>query len=382
MPDSKDNNFTEQQHDIYNYSSVTDNQSCLSTSSKFNRQNKCLSYHSHENGHKIDDNKKLDLLSSMSEKIKKEKLKPKKIIYSKSYLTPDDKYFYFCTKADRKNTNQLVVNIRKLYKKQILLFDQDYQMVIVKAISIKYLPTTYINPIKDIRFNDYVFILDSNIYNQYNENSRSIFYGLGQIMKISQIEKNLSTGNFNIFLEDKYPVKIDKISSNRPLDVDYFKEWLMSLNNEKAKQLKDSLEMHETNLKKTKNEIIELHRLSYNTTKPFYTISEEPKKLNTFWLQNLNEPTKKWLESQHYCTRCYETTLESNFPRLTCIEISHSLSKLIDFLPILSNFTKGFDFCDRIQAVNFIDMHILRFQKSVEDLMVLLGMKGIERPYF
>jgi len=68
--------------------------------------------------------------------------------------------------------------------------------------------------------------------------------------RIVMIEKSTSNGLITLHIENRFGESIDNSDNKKRIEIDYFKDWLMSLNHEKSKKLKESIEMYQEKINK------------------------------------------------------------------------------------------------------------------------------------
>lgn len=202
--------------------------------------------------------KKRLLVEFASQNMKKTgKIIEKKKKKSTKKLTHDDKYFYAIARVRKEDTNHMVEKLRCQFQNNKLKYDQLSERILLsKALRLKWLPTSFLSPIKECRFMDYVFPLDSEMFISDCNNPKNLIFGLEKIKKITHFEKDLTYGFYNLCLEENNPVK-----DNNPgnfFQFEYYKKWLMSLNNEKASAFKESLENHQKDIQRITFQIAEV----------------------------------------------------------------------------------------------------------------------------
>lgn len=338
------------------------------------------------------------MASFISQKIRKNKLDKNKVIISKKPISLEALYYYSVAKPRTRNTVQLVEKLRSHYTEKELMYDEDRQtMLLQKNLKVKWQPTTYINPIKEIRFFDYIFILESDMYKSesYGENNRHFNgtqLGFDKMYKCLMVEKKLKSNMIKLFIENKEEKNLEDIFDIK--EIEYLKSWLMSMNSEQTKQIKDGIEILQENIKKGQLPYIkygiegqtELCSSQCNSnvanlsTNSEGTLQESNKKPEKYWIKRLNLQTKKWLKDFPFFKRNYE--IVSSIPKMRTFEMNEHFVRITGYQ---SNFVKNeWNFLKNMIAFSYSDILVTRiFQNRYEgDLKYLINKIGIDNPRF
>ena len=217
---------------MYYFSDITSNHLTYSDISK----NSILSL-------KADNLKLLSQIDYASHKIKKKKIVKEKPQKNKRILTPMEFYQYSLCRPSKKSCESLCNVLREHYKKKKLMINHNSQaLVLSKCLQITWLPTTYLNPITECRFMDYILPLDSKMFEADFTEPMDWILKLDRIKRITEIQTDKVNNVLRLVLEDRDPIHSKEISPCRVFTLEYYKDWLLSLNNQKAKDFKDCLE--------------------------------------------------------------------------------------------------------------------------------------------
>ena len=268
-------------------------------------------------------------VESLSQKIKKRD----KLVADKRQKTqtPREFYQYAISKPRSNNIEGLVSKLRDEYNAKKISYNcQSDQTILSRTLQLKWLPTTFLNPITDCRFMDYVFPLDSRVYDT-DCSELSAFYGIDQIKRIILLENYKNNGLVRLTVEDSDPIYVKEVSPSRFFGFEYFKEWLLSLGNDKAKKLKESLEAFKKRSQSISFEIAQVDTDYFNLIKPQNELS-----CNLKWthgkkyIKQISNNTKEWINSQYYISKIHETDLRSGSTTLVAIEISQKIYDLLE----------------------------------------------------
>lgn len=393
MNDSHDKYLTSETDKVSNYSNI------ISEESRFN------SYLSKEEkifrSYCISNN--IQMPDFASQKIRKNKSKRNKVIISKKPISLEALYHYSVAKP-RICTVQIVENLRKHYTKKEFIYDEDRESILLqKTLKVKWLPTTYINPIKEIRFFDYIFALDSDMYKTecYDDNSHfdGSQYGFDKMYKIVMVEKELKSNMIKLFVENKEKKNTEDFINEKQIDIKYLKSWLMSMNSKQTKQIKDGIEKLQENIKKGYHPYIidvkpnqtencdsgcnsNLANLSTSSKDNSPRESNNNQKPEIYWINKLNLQTKNWLKDQPFIKKSYE--IISSTPVLKSFEMNEHFARFIGYQSSSTFGNNEFSFMKNMISFSYSDILVTRiFQNRFEgDLNDLIQIKGVEDSKF
>lgn len=323
-----------------------------------------------------------------SQKIEKPKPCQKKITKHPKKLSPEQYYQYSIAKSRKQNMNNIVENLRHYYKSSKVKYNsKDDTTIISKALKLKWLPTRYINPMKECRFMDYIFPLDSNLFDPDCSKPVSLLFGLDKVKRMTMIEDDLDQNLFRLYMEDLDPLYTLETSPNRLFTFEYYKEWLQSLNNEKAKYLQECLEQYQQTLQRVFFEIADLNTEYFSLLTPRYDSDKNQEwTFGKIWVKKLNQKTRDWIATRPYVQQyTQETNLKSGAKKIKFIEISKKLLQLINVHPSLSSEMKGFEFTERITLDSWLVYWTKRFGVNntnwfTEFIQNYVSEQGIESP--
>ena len=241
-----------------------------------------------------------------------------------------------------------------------------------KILQLKWLPTTFINPIQECRFMNYMFPLDSEMFKNNNNVVTNYYFKLEKIKRIISIEKNLKTSSYKLFMEDSNPQSASMYPQIRNTNIGYFKNWLMSLGNKRAIHFKEYLEMFEKKSKKihVPFEIAE-NDVSYSNHQ------RENSKEDKYWVKKLNKSTVDWINKNPNMEKVYEIDRDTGLMELKHIGFDRRCLELIQVIPSLQDKRNGFLFTDRFKISDYYGIYIERFQAEMKEEYIY---KLIETP--
>ena len=83
-----------------------------------------------------------------------------------------------------------------------------------KMYKLKWIPTTFINPIQECRFMDYMFPLNSEMFRSNNNVVMKYYFKLEKIKRITSIERDLKTGSYKLLMEHANPQAMNMYPSD------------------------------------------------------------------------------------------------------------------------------------------------------------------------
>lgn len=275
------------------------------------------------------------------------------------------------------NLNSFITQLRQYYKDENLInTKKNKQQLTRRILKLKWLPKTFINPKQECRYMDYMFPLDSNQFDQDSTVISKYYFKLPKIKRITSIEKNLKTNSYKLLFEDNNQQNATGGNSNRNFDVEYFKNWLMSLGNAKAMCFKYYLDNYQELLQKSSNEIVANDNL-------YGALNENNKdgKNEIFYLEKLNESTKHCITNskrmEYISEIVYESDLHTGLMELKSMEFSKLATDIIQVYPSLQDGKHGFSFVDRLMVKDYYG-HFLG--SIINKNMKKVDTRGIEEP--
>lgn len=340
---------------IYNFSDLTENEFSDSGTCKNSKT-------SYQHAKQINVNK----VEFVSQKIKKkDKFIVEKLPKKEKVVTPREFYQYAISKPRINNMDILISNLRVEYDQNKISYNtQSDQTILSRTLQLKWLPTKYLNPITDCRFMDYVFPLNSRVYDT-DCFEMSAFYGIDQIKRVIRLENYKQNGLVRLIVEDCDPIYVNEVSPSRFFGFEYFKEWLLSLGSDKAKKFKESLEEYKKRIQRISFEIAQVDSDYFSLIKPQNELNG-----NTKWthgkkyIKQLSDNTKEWINSQHIISKIHETDLRSGAMTLVAIEISQKIYDLLNIHASQSSDSKGFDVLKAIQYQDLAHVYTELFSES------------------
>lgn len=151
----------------------------------------------------------------------------------------------------------------------------------------------------ECRFMDYIFPLDSSLFDTQCKKPVSLLFGLDKIKRITMIEEDMNHNLFRLYVEDLDPLYAEKTSPNRHFNFGYYKEWLQSLNNQQAKCLQEGLEKYQQTIGKISFEIqnTNIYHMALLKSKMIQNYEGIREKV---WIKQLNINTKTWIKTRYY----------------------------------------------------------------------------------
>ena len=288
----------------------------------------------------------------------------------KRQRTRDLKYLedYILASTKRRNLdmNSCLRKLNKYYYDGKLTenFYND-NFLLEKLVHLKDIKITYLNPVKEFRYLDYIFPLDRNLFlEEADNNYTSIFYMINKIKRQIKAEKKIKSKEVKLYQEDKQ-IKFDTNSSKKfnTNHMQYYKEWLLSLGNKRALLLKQAIDLHEKKQTPSHLQIENLAPIYINALKmidsPFYS--------KRLYLKKLDKPTRDWVHSQYYIKRISEVCIKTGTYYLKYINVSEPLYKMLGIFDDM-NYQKGFDkFIDNVQSCELVNLWINRFENTNHD---------------
>lgn len=330
-----------------------------------------------------------------SQKIKKNKSKRKRQIQL-SPVNKKDFYYHLVVKARNRSIAQIVERIRTHYINKDFIYDYEKdKMILYKSFKLKWLPTTYINPIKEIRFLDYVFVLDYEMYKSENFESKNRRFdgsqlGYDKIKKITQIKTNLKNNMIKLIVEEKGSKDVENVINDTHFNIEYFKSWLMSMNDKKTKQIKDRLEIQQEKVKKGCLKSLSRAMPSEGELSNMAMYSTDDKKNNKsekIWINKLNKATKNWLNDRPFIKKSYE--ISNSIPEMETFGFNKHFACLVGYQSVLNGSNSGFSFMKNMVCFScYSDVLISRISQdqnanSTENCKQdLIKVKGVERPNY
>ena len=325
-------------------------------------------------------------LGFASHKIKKDKKnKSKQIIDLKKVLTDLNYQNSVVRKLHHKDTNEIIDKLRAYYLNDEYVYDpKDGKVKFLKELNLKWLPTKFINPVKEIKVNDNMFILDSSKYSTESQFSADNviswdLYGLGKYKRVIRIKKNTIKDEFNLHIENATGYNTD--NSNTVCHINYFKEWLMSLNMKQAKQLKDALDFMEQKMKQVFEE--QMSTMNYTTMENRDNINfQNILSSSRIYINKQNSKTANWIKNQPYFIRYHQVDLETKEQSLEKVKLNNKFTNLLNYQPIIGNRKSGFEFLEKINSYSYVDVWISRLQtrKCQQEFEQLTGLTEVDEP--
>lgn len=239
--------------------------------------------------------------------------------------------------ADRRNnsTEEKTDKLRQMMVNNTYQYDrQKTEFKIILPLHLKYFSVAkFQNPIRSCRFYEYVFPFVSEFYSEDSCVQQKSFETLQMFKRIYQTENSVKKRKIKYFLEDKDLIDVNKNNECITQTINYFQEWLESLNSAKAKFFRDALIQY----MKSMNDYIDKTKESINTPSMENFNSETGVICNNFekyWIKKLDKNTNKWIKTQAYTARTLKTNQEDDSSQLDSITLSYNM---FNFLGINSN---------------------------------------------
>lgn len=240
-----------------------------------------------------------------------------------------------------------------------------------KIFKLKFLPTKFINPVQECRFMDYMFPLNSEMFESDHKVVMKYYFQLEKIKRISSIERDLKTNSYKLFMEDANSQQISMYLDDKNSKLGYFKNWLMSLGNEKAIHFKEYLEIYEKKLQR--NYVPFVSAENDSSYSDYYSLNS---KNDIYWVKKLNANTVDWINKNPNNCKVYEINRFTGLMDLKYIEFDKRCLELMQVVPSLQDQRNGFLFTERIKLENYYGFFLERFTVDMKEIYS----KGIEQP--
>lgn len=267
-----------------------------------------------------------------------------------------EQYQYAVSKNRNNNMNQIVDHLRYYYTKRRISYNSKTDTTLLsKVLQLKWLPTTYLNPVQECRFMDYIFPLNSAMFEPEYSTNVNLLFGLDKIKRITSIENEFNKGQFKLHMEDRDPNFIQDLSPTRLFNLQYYKKWLLSLNKEKAKFFVDCLDKFQKNLQQVTFEIAEVNANYFNLINSRETNKKEKWTHGKVWIKQLDDRTQNWMQKQKFLARTYETDLMTGVINMVSFDLSYAVLHLMDIYPTLNGEMKGFEFVEKLRSEDWFN---------------------------
>ena len=230
---------------------------------------------------------------------------------------------------------------------------------------------------------DYILPLDSSMFEKDFRTPVDQMLKLDRIKRITVIQTDKISNTFRLVLEDRDPLYTKEVSPCRIFTLGYYKDWLLSLNNQKAQEFKDCLEKFQKEQQLNSFDIaaISLDFFKMIDPKASSVIEQNSEKI---WITQLNDKTQYWIKNQKFCAKIYETDLITGAIKMVYFDMSRNLLEQLNFHPTLSSKLKGFEIFGIIKSLNWIELWTKRFESDITNwskMRKYIDNQDIEMPY-
>ena len=237
--------------------------------------------------------------------------------------------------------------------------------------------TLQLNPLKEFRFMDYVFPLDSSQMHENNENYVSLFSGFDKIKRILKTINNSKKEIFSIYVEDNDPKSIYSTNYCNSNELYYALDWQKSVGYLKAFNYRQTL-LNFMIQNTTDNNSEDIHK--YNTKmnlcddgsdKSYLPDSDNGSDKNylsheKYYIKSIDKATNDWIKTKPYISKVKKITGNVRVKKCYKVGINYLALNLIKKAPDDST-RKVINILDRFKTVDFYDQMLLRFDKQNYD---------------
>lgn len=219
-------------------------------------------------------------------------------------MVPEDKFLYEKKMLKQKNvTPQEFIRQTLKYADRRQYGFSKYKMKHLqkKSFGLKYINTIIkdINPMKDVRLCDYVFPLDSSPQKDSSSCEQCASYGLFRIKRASELNYDIKEELYTAKMEERFVWN----KTNDLNSLNYYVEWLESLGDYRANDLKKGITKYMNNVYKNS---CQTDQVIYK--KENYSLEKFDKE-QRFYMTKQSDETIKFIKERPFC---YKKTKMNN----------------------------------------------------------------------
>ena len=260
-------------------------------------------------------------------------LKEDESIFSLVSLNDTEKDIELYTNIER---NSAMLNIQRRYKanetitslRRLKKSKWNNKILVLKMLNLKRNP----NPITEIRFLDYIFYLDSDMFFDTNHKTTKEFKIMADIYDYKKVTSVIFDQNkqcFIIKMQERDTEEERNFSNGTKFK--YYIDWLQSMGNSKATNLIEILtklkQSNEDSIKKIPQYASQYSEVVgiFDNKKSEISLQKKSKINPIFFIKMIDEKTKKYILEQPYLSRTFKMDLFNKTENSVLIEEEYSM---------------------------------------------------------
>ena len=299
--------------------------------------------------------------NNLSHTLKKEKFKRKVFQTTKRRIIKKNDFDNKIRKiiADKRDntTEEKVKKLRHAINNQKFYYDRQKKVFkLIMPFHLKYLSVPKAqNPIRSCRFFEYVFPFDAKLYCFEPENTRQLHENYNMFKRIYGMENNTQKKQIKYLIEERDPSLVGKNHEGILKIFSYFCDWLESLNNAKAKFLRDALIQHKLKMHEYINNMMEVNSCSIVN----HGSQKNPEKNIMFvkkaktWIKKIDSNTKKWMKQRPFIVKIMSTSQETEVTEVNCYYLSYNMFLFLGQTPNVEDNCACFNVLEGLNTTDF-----------------------------